>query len=109
MRRSRNSKPCFCISFISTWLIIVSKTSSKRFSNATRITWVPSAADYRHPLRLLGMDAEQTLSRANVKFERRFRAMERALSETETVALVPAIGAPDHWPEFEWTGNRQAG
>jgi MazG family protein len=32
-------------------------------------------------LRLLGMDAEQTLSRANEKFERRFRSMERALYE----------------------------
>jgi MazG family protein len=32
-------------------------------------------------VRLLGMDAEQTLSHANEKFERRFRAMENALSE----------------------------
>ena len=30
-------------------------------------------------VRLIGMDAEQTLSRANEKFERRFRAMETAL------------------------------
>ena len=32
-------------------------------------------------VRLLGLDAEQTLSRANEKFERRFRAMEQALQE----------------------------
>ncbi|MCG7927771.1 MAG: nucleoside triphosphate pyrophosphohydrolase [Candidatus Thiodiazotropha taylori] len=32
-------------------------------------------------LRLLGMDAEQTLSRANEKFERRFRSMEKLLNE----------------------------
>jgi ATP diphosphatase len=32
-------------------------------------------------VRLLGMDAEQTLSRANEKFERRFRAMEKSLHE----------------------------
>jgi MazG family protein len=32
-------------------------------------------------VRLLGMDAEQTLSGANEKFERRFRAMESALRE----------------------------
>jgi MazG family protein len=31
--------------------------------------------------RLLGMDAEQTLSQANEKFERRFRAMERQLRD----------------------------
>lgn len=31
--------------------------------------------------RLLGMDAEQTLSRANEKFERRFRAMERDIRQ----------------------------
>ena len=30
-------------------------------------------------IRLLGMDAEQTLSRANEKFERRFRSMETQL------------------------------
>jgi ATP diphosphatase len=30
-------------------------------------------------VRLLGMDAEQTMSRANEKFERRFRAMEQML------------------------------
>jgi ATP diphosphatase len=30
-------------------------------------------------VRLLGMDAEQTLSRANEKFERRFRALEATL------------------------------
>jgi MazG family protein len=33
-------------------------------------------------VRLLGMDAEQTLSRANEKFERRYRAMEKALHST---------------------------
>ncbi|MEW7992087.1 MAG: nucleoside triphosphate pyrophosphohydrolase [Candidatus Thiodiazotropha sp.] len=32
-------------------------------------------------IRLLNMDAEQSLSRANEKFERRFRAMERSLQE----------------------------
>ncbi len=32
-------------------------------------------------IRLLGMDAEQTLSRANEKFERRFRAMETRLRD----------------------------
>lgn len=32
-------------------------------------------------VRLVGMDAEQTLSSANAKFERRFRAMESALHE----------------------------
>ncbi|MEW8563504.1 MAG: nucleoside triphosphate pyrophosphohydrolase [Candidatus Thiodiazotropha sp.] len=32
-------------------------------------------------IRLLGMEAEQSLSRANEKFERRFRAMERSLQE----------------------------
>jgi ATP diphosphatase len=32
-------------------------------------------------IRLLGMDAEQTLRRANEKFERRFRAMESILKE----------------------------
>ena len=32
-------------------------------------------------VRLLGMDAEQTMSRANEKFERRFRAMEKALQD----------------------------
>ncbi len=34
-------------------------------------------------VRLLGMDAEQTLSRANEKFERRFRAMEQALHRSD--------------------------
>ncbi|MGB5743130.1 MAG: nucleoside triphosphate pyrophosphohydrolase [Sedimenticolaceae bacterium] len=33
-------------------------------------------------IRLLGMDAEQTLSRANEKFERRFRAMETLLGNS---------------------------
>ncbi len=39
-------------------------------------------------LRLLGLDAEQTLSRANEKFERRFRAMEKALYEAGHADLL---------------------
>ncbi len=38
-------------------------------------------------VRLLDMDAEQTLSRANEKFERRFRAMEKTLRENGKPAL----------------------
>ena len=39
-------------------------------------------------VRLLGMDAEQTLSRANEKFERRFRAMEASLAAAGTPDLA---------------------
>ena len=38
-------------------------------------------------VRLLGMDAEQTLSQANEKFERRFRAMESRLGKAGTPVL----------------------
>ncbi len=38
-------------------------------------------------IRLLGMDAEQTLSQANEKFERRFRAMETRLRDAGVSAL----------------------
>ncbi|MES9993316.1 MAG: nucleoside triphosphate pyrophosphohydrolase [Candidatus Thiodiazotropha sp.] len=38
-------------------------------------------------IRLLGLDAEQSLSRANAKFERRFRAMENLIHEQGTNSL----------------------
>ena len=37
--------------------------------------------------RLLGMDAEQVMSRANEKFERRFRSMEKQLLEKDAIDL----------------------
>lgn len=59
-------------------------------------------------LRLLGRDAEQTLSRANEKFERRFRAMERALhnqGQTDLRSLTPAA-----WDQaWETIKREQAG
>jgi len=65
-------------------------------------------------VRLLGLDAEQTLSRANEKFERRFRAMEAGLrvagrSELEGLSLAELDAAWEAVKLDERGGTRTAG
>jgi MazG family protein len=60
-------------------------------------------------IRLLGMDAEQTLTRANGKFERRFRAMERVLNEagdTDIGALSLEV-MDAAWERVKWDESNQ--
>jgi uncharacterized protein YabN with tetrapyrrole methylase and pyrophosphatase domain len=57
--------------------------------------------------RLLGMDAEQTLSRANEKFERRFRSMEQRLHSNGRQDLLDL--SPEAWDEvWEVVKRREA-
>ncbi len=57
--------------------------------------------------RLLGMDAEQTLSRANEKFERRFRSMEQQLHSNGRQELLDL--SPEAWDEvWEVVKRREA-
>ncbi|MET0091021.1 MAG: nucleoside triphosphate pyrophosphohydrolase [Candidatus Thiodiazotropha sp.] len=55
-------------------------------------------------LRLSGLDAEQTLSRANRKFERRFRAMENALRDDNITQLndLPLEQLDAAWERVKW-------
>ena len=55
--------------------------------------------------RLLGMDAEQALSQANEKFERRFRAMEELLSHMKTADLHGLTS--DEWDKAWETVKQQ--
>ena len=55
--------------------------------------------------RLLGMDAEQALSQANEKFERRFRSMETRLSEKQKRDLAKLT--PKQWDEIWETVKRE--
>jgi len=54
-------------------------------------------------VRLLGMDAEQTLSQANEKFERRFRSMEKALHEAghDDLAELTLAQMDDVWEQVK--------
>ena len=54
--------------------------------------------------RLLGMDAEQALSQANEKFERRFRAMEKQLSD-DGCGDLHAL-SPEEW-DRAWESIKQ--